>query len=73
MLTFNPEKRISVADALRHPYLSGLHNPKKELDCKQAFDFEFEKIDMTKDALQGLSTSYLRINVDVIDRYPVML
>jgi len=52
MLAFNPHKRISVDEALRHPYLAGLHNPRKELDCKVPFDFDFEKIEMTKEVLQ---------------------
>lgn len=52
MLAFDPRKRISVDEALKHPYLAGLHNPKKEYDCKTMFDFEFEKIEMTKQTLQ---------------------
>jgi len=52
MLTFNPHKRISVEDALKHPYLKGLHNPKTEPVCKTPFDFEFEKVEMTKDVLR---------------------
>jgi serine/threonine protein kinase len=52
MLQFNPNKRISVDEALAHPYLAGLHNPKKEFDCKTMFDFEFERINMTKEILQ---------------------
>jgi len=54
MLVFNPHKRISVEEALRHPYLKNLHNPKAEVDCKKPFDFEFEKIEMTKEVLQEL-------------------
>jgi len=53
-LVFNPHKRISVAEALRHDYFKGLHNPKNEVDCKDAFDFEFEKCEMTKEMLQKL-------------------
>jgi len=52
MLVFNPQKRISVDEALKHPYLKGLHNPKTEYDCKKPFDFEFEKVEMTKDVLR---------------------
>jgi len=51
-LEFNPHKRIGVVDALGHPYLAGLHRPSHEVECKVAFDFEFEKIDMTKKILQ---------------------
>jgi len=52
MLVFNPNKRISVDEALKHPYLKGLHNPKTEYECKSPFDFEFEKVEMTKDVLR---------------------
>jgi serine/threonine protein kinase len=52
MLAFSPLKRISVDEALKHPYLAGLHNPKKEFECKDRFDFDFEKIEMTKEVLQ---------------------
>ena len=30
MLQFNPEKRITIAEVLRHPYLSQFHNPRDE-------------------------------------------
>lgn len=43
MLQFNPAKRITVDEALAHPYFKSLHNPKKEIECKDQFDFSFEK------------------------------
>jgi len=56
MLTFNPIERISVEEALRHPYLKDLYedldNHKQE--CKENFDFEFEKIPLTKPTLKKL-------------------
>jgi serine/threonine protein kinase len=52
MLVFNPHKRISVDEALAHPYLKSLHNPNTETECKEAFDFEFEKTEMTKEVIQ---------------------
>ena len=36
MLQFNPSKRISIADALKHPYLSQFSNPKEEIISKKA-------------------------------------
>ncbi len=33
LLTFNPQKRISVVDALNHPYLQLYHDPEDEPDC----------------------------------------
>lgn len=35
MLQFNPDKRISVNEALRHPYLLQFHNPKEEVISKK--------------------------------------
>lgn len=63
MLAFNPTKRISVADALNHPYLKelteDLDNHKHE--CKEPFDFEFEKIDLRrKEAIQALMYEEIR-------------
>jgi serine/threonine protein kinase len=52
MLTFNPQKRISIDEALAHPYLKSLHNPKTEAKCSRIFDFEFEKEKFTKGLLQ---------------------
>eukprot|EP00743_Colponemidia_sp_Colp-15_P001682 GILK01001838.1.p1 GENE.GILK01001838.1~~GILK01001838.1.p1 ORF type:complete len:394 (-),score=37.18 GILK01001838.1:268-1449(-) len=44
MLTFDPAKRISVTEALQHPYLAALHCPEDEPIAepvsKREFDFE---------------------------------
>lgn len=34
MLCFNPDKRISVEDALHHPYLKMFSSPTEEVICK---------------------------------------
>jgi len=52
MLVFNPHERINVDEALEHPYFKSLHNVKTEHACSRAFDFEFEKLNMTKEVLQ---------------------
>jgi len=52
MLAFNPNKRISVDEALKHPYLKSRHDGKTEVESKKPFDFEFEKTEMTKDVLR---------------------
>jgi len=55
MLVLNPANRISVDEALNHPYLKALHNPATEYVCKEPFDFQFEQNpEMTKDALREL-------------------
>jgi mitogen-activated protein kinase 1/3 len=52
MLVFNPHERITVEEALQHPYLKQLHNPQTEYACVEPFNFDFEKIDMTKSVLR---------------------
>ncbi|KAJ6621371.1 kinase-like domain-containing protein [Mycena sp. CBHHK59/15] len=34
MLTFDPDQRFTVAEALEHPWLSGYHEPEEEPDCE---------------------------------------
>lgn len=45
MLAFDPSSRISVEQALEHPYLQIWHDASDEPDCPTTFDFEFEVVD----------------------------
>ena len=60
MLVFNPDDRITVEEALNHPYLAQLHNQCDEPVCPGKFNFDFERpyleagVDMTKQELQEL-------------------
>lgn len=46
MLTLDPNERISVEDALNHPYFKLWHDPQDEPSCQVKFDFKsFETID----------------------------
>ena len=49
MLVFDPNKRITLDEALAHPYMSRLHWPDDEPtgDPLDDYDFEFEKYDLT--------------------------
>jgi len=38
MLKFDPKKRITVVDALQHPYLATLHHPDDEPVCESLFE-----------------------------------
>eukprot|EP00769_Ergobibamus_cyprinoides_P003354 gnl/Ergobibamus_cyprinoides/463.p1 GENE.gnl/Ergobibamus_cyprinoides/463~~gnl/Ergobibamus_cyprinoides/463.p1 ORF type:complete len:293 (+),score=77.85 gnl/Ergobibamus_cyprinoides/463:191-1069(+) len=52
MLEFNPRKRISVRDALAHPYLSQLHDPADEPTYTgPAIELGFETEPLTKEVL----------------------
>lgn len=35
LLQFNPNKRLSVEQALEHPYVADFHDPEKEIICKK--------------------------------------
>jgi mitogen-activated protein kinase 1/3 len=56
MLAFDPGSRITVAEALAHPYLAQLHFPEDEPDSDPVphFDFDFESQIMTAYDLKNL-------------------
>lgn len=45
MLQFHPDDRITVIDALAHPYLRDFHGQMPEPESECLFDFDFEKSD----------------------------
>ena len=45
MLSFDPTSRISVEEALEHPYLQIWHDASDEPTCPTSFDFHFEVVD----------------------------
>ncbi|KAE8673900.1 Mitogen-activated protein kinase 6 [Hibiscus syriacus] len=52
MLTFDRRVRITVEDALAHPYLSKLHNRWDEPVCMNPFSFEFERNALTEEQIK---------------------
>lgn len=52
MLSFDPRDRISVCQALEHPYLSKYHDSDDEPVCVPAFDFEFDRQPMTREQIK---------------------
>lgn len=42
MLDLDPNKRITVQDAIRHKYLENLHDPEDEPLFEGSIDFSFE-------------------------------
>jgi len=57
-LTFDPKKRITVEDALAHPYLEAYHDPEDEpvappLD-PEFFEFDLHKDDISREQLKEL-------------------
>jgi len=43
MLKFNPQERITVREALEHPFLRDFHRQCPEPVCDTMFDYNFEK------------------------------
>lgn len=56
MLVYDPEDRITVEQALAHPYLKQLHFPDDEPTTEpvSAFDFDFEKYSLSKEDFKDL-------------------
>ena len=54
MLSFNPHKRITVEQALEHPYLEQYYDPGDEPVAEEPFTFEMELDDLPKERLKEL-------------------
>lgn len=54
MLVFDPNKRITVNEALCHPYLAPLHDINEEPVCLQPFSFDFEQPSFTEENIKEL-------------------
>lgn len=52
MLVFDPAKRITVAEALEHPYLGLLHDDKLEPTAVAGFSIDFDDEELKEDALR---------------------
>ena len=54
MLTFNPNKRITVEEALAHPYFGQYYDPADEPVAEEPFTFEMELDDLPRERLKVL-------------------
>ncbi|XP_010555593.1 PREDICTED: mitogen-activated protein kinase homolog MMK2-like [Tarenaya hassleriana] len=54
MLVFDPRKRITVQEALCHPYISHLHDDTDEPVCSQPLTFGFENQFLSEEELKEL-------------------
>lgn len=62
MLRFDPDKRITVEEALEHPYLAQLHDPSDEPICEEPFHFIWDDVPLTKEMLKGkLGTIFISL------------
>ena len=60
MLEIHPKKRISIDDALEHPFLESLHNADDEPVNDTSFTFEFENEDLPRERVQQLIWEEIR-------------
>ncbi|KAI0698224.1 CMGC/MAPK/ERK protein kinase [Cytidiella melzeri] len=61
LLNFDPAKRITCEQALKHPYLAVWHDPNDEPSCPSSFDFGFEE----EDSIEGMK----RLIVDEVQSF----
>ncbi|XP_010541196.1 PREDICTED: mitogen-activated protein kinase homolog MMK2-like [Tarenaya hassleriana] len=54
MLVFDPRKRITVQEALCHPYLSHLHDDLYEPVCSEPISFDFENQSLSEEEIKEL-------------------
>ncbi|OVA18196.1 Protein kinase domain [Macleaya cordata] len=54
MLVFDPCKRITVEEALNHPYLLSLHEINEEPTCPSPFIFDFEQSNLSEEDIKQL-------------------
>ena len=73
MLVIAPEKRITVEEALEHPFFAEFHDPEDEplADALHPYDFDFELYDLTADQLMDLLYDEIMLYHDetLLDRY----
>ncbi|KAJ6310175.1 hypothetical protein OIU76_014991 [Salix suchowensis] len=54
MLTFDPTRRITVEEALAHPYLARLHDIADEPVCSEPFSFDFEQQPLQEEQMKDM-------------------
>ena len=59
MLVFDPRQRITVEQALAHPYLAPLHDPTDEPTCHAPFVFEHDAEKLSGDVIRQLALAEL--------------
>jgi len=63
LLRIDPEKRISAADALHHPYIVHLSNPQDETVAPEPFAWDFDDFEPTPEALtERILAEYVRLH-----------
>src|SRR5690606_17589239 len=69
MLAFDPTSRITVEEALEHPYLSIWHDVSDEPECPHTFDFSFEVVEEVPEMRQMILDECYRFR-NLVRRQP---
>lgn len=71
MLEIHPKKRVTIEEALAHPFLESLHNVDDEPTHEKIFTFAFEHEDLSKERIQALIWEEMRdYHADLPEHYP---
>ena len=71
MLEIHPKKRITVEQALQHPFLESLHSPDDEPTTNSNFSFEFENEELSRERVQALIWEEIReYHSDLPETFP---
>ena len=54
MLVFNPNKRVTIEQALKHPYMAALHDINDEPICNNPFDLPANIDELTQQQAENL-------------------
>lgn len=60
MLAFHPNERLTIEDALAHPFMETLHNPHDEPAAAFKVEFDFENEVMSRERVQELIWAEIR-------------
>ncbi|KNC54411.1 CMGC/MAPK protein kinase [Thecamonas trahens ATCC 50062] len=56
LLEFNPDKRLTVEEALAHPYMADIHDPSDEPVADEPFNFAWEQSALTHASVRHMLT-----------------
>lgn len=54
LLVFNPDKRITADEALKHPFFASIRDPEYEVEAGFKFNFDFERNDIDIEELKDM-------------------
>ncbi len=66
LLTFNPHRRVSVEEALKHPYLAQYYDPSDEPIAPHPFTFDMELDDLPLPELKQLIFAEIELIPDLL-------